>query len=94
MWAGREKPQGFLTSYIRKVDKILAGRVLYFMKRNPRVPGDRKLMDIIHKRNSRKFIGFKATEGLEVLTQVIPIYLVTLTIILMFLFALLFLFTL
>ena len=61
MWAGKDAPQGFLSSYIRKVDKILARRVIYFYERTPIFPSGIPLIDIGYKYNSRKVLGFIAT---------------------------------
>ena len=57
------------------------------MNITPIVPGGRRLIAIGYKYNYRKVLGFIDTEEMEVLNQVIPIYLFSLTFILMFLFA-------
>ena len=51
-----------------------------------RVPSDRTITAIGYKYNSMKFLGFITTKGLEVMIQVITIYLIYLKIILIFLF--------
>ena len=63
MRAGKDAPQGFLSSYIIKVEKILARGSYLFMKSTPRVPSSIPLIDIGYKYNSRKVLGFIATEG-------------------------------
>ena len=58
-----DDPQGVLFNYVRKVDERLAGRVISFLKSTPIFPGERPLLAIGYKYNSRKFLGFIATEG-------------------------------
>ena len=61
MRASEDDPQGFLSSYIIKVDKIWPGGSYLVMKIIPRVPGGRTLLSIGYKYNSRKVLGFIAT---------------------------------
>ena len=56
------------------------------MNGTPIFTGDIPIMDIVYRYNSRKFLGFIATEGGEITEPGYYYYLVTLTIILMFLF--------
>ena len=59
------------------------------MNSTPRVPGFIPQMDIGYKYNYGKVLVLLIPRGVEVLNKVFPIYLVSLTFILMFLFALL-----
>ena len=63
MQASEDDPRGCFSSCIRKVDERLSGRVVFFLKSNPRVPSDRPLMAIEHKYNYRKVLAFIATDG-------------------------------
>ena len=63
MRAGEENPQGFLSSYIRKFDERLVGRVYLVTKSTPRVPVVRPLLAIGYKYNYRKVLVFIAAEG-------------------------------
>ena len=90
MRASEDEPQGILFSYVRKVDERLAGRVISC---TPIFPGKSPLLAIGYKSNSRKVLGFIATEGDGSTEPVIRIYFVSLTFILMFLFAPLFVLT-
>ena len=61
MRAGEDKPQGILFSYVRKVDEGLSGGSYLAMKSTPIVTGERPLLAIGYKYNSRKVLGFIAT---------------------------------
>ena len=82
--------KGFCSATLEKFMRDWTGGSYLVMKSTPIFTGERPLLDIGCKYNYRKVLGFIATEGLEVLKQVIPVYLVSLTFIIMFLFALLF----
>ena len=81
--------KGFCLATLEKLMKYWPGGSYIVMKSTRRFPGERALLAIGYKYNSRKVLVLKLLRGLEVLNQVIPIYLVSLTFILMFLFALL-----
>ena len=82
--------KGVFLATLEKLMKDFPVGSYIFMKSTPIFTGGRPLLSIGYKYNSRKVLGFIATEGAGVLNQVIPIYLVYLIFILMFLFALLF----
>ena len=63
MQDNEEEPQGFLSSYIRRVEKYWPERSYLVLKSTPRVPIEIPLMTIGYKYNSRKVLGFIATEG-------------------------------
>ena len=78
--------KGFLLSRFKKLMKEWMVGSYLVMKITPRLPGDIPLVFIGYKYNSRKIIGSIDTEGLEVMNQVIPIYILSLKIITIFLF--------
>ena len=63
-----------------------------FMKITPKFTGDRPLIDIVYNYSSSEVLGFIATEGGGSNEPGDPIYIVSLTTFLMFLFAPLFVF--
>ena len=63
MRSGENKPQGFLSSYIRKYDESFGGGSYIVMNSTPRVLGGRPLLEIGYKYNYRKVIVFTANEG-------------------------------
>ena len=79
--------KGFLMATFEKITKEWLGGYHIIMKNTPRFSCDRTLMAIGYKYIYQKVI---LLSGPEILNQVLPIYLVSLNIILMFLFSLLF----
>ena len=63
MRAGEDEPQGILFRYVRKLIKDWPGGSYLVLKSTPRFPCERPLLAIGYKYNSRKFLGFVATEG-------------------------------
>ena len=63
MRAGEDKPQGDFFSYIRKLMKDWPGGSYLVLKSTPRFSGENPLLVIGYKYNSRKVLGFIATEG-------------------------------
>ena len=55
--------KGFFLATFEKLMKDFRGRSYIVMKSTPRFPGGRPLLAIGYKYNSRKVIGFIATEG-------------------------------
>ena len=53
----------FCLATLEKLMKYWPGGLYIFMKSTPRFTGDIPLLAIGYKYNSRKFIGFIATEG-------------------------------
>ena len=64
-YCGLEKiiHKGFCIATLEKLMKYWPGRSYIIMKSTPRVPGYQPLMVIGYKNNSRKVLGFIATEG-------------------------------
>ena len=55
--------KGFCLATLEKLMKDWPGGSYLFMKSNPSFPGERPLLAIGYKYNSRKVLGFIATEG-------------------------------
>ena len=63
MRAGEYELQGFCLFTLENLMKYWLGGSYLVMKSTPRVPGGRSLLAIGYKYNSRKVLGFIATEG-------------------------------
>ena len=63
MRASKDNPQGIFLSYVQNLMKGRTGVSYLVMKSNPIVTGDRTLMEIGYRYNSRKVLGFIVTEG-------------------------------
>ena len=62
MRAGEDEPQGFFLATLEKLMKDWPGGSYLVLEINPRFPGERPLLSIGYKYNSRKVLGFIATE--------------------------------
>ena len=62
MRAGEDDPQ-IIFATLGKMMIYWTGKSYIVMKSNPRFPVERPLLDIGYKYNSRKVLGFIATEG-------------------------------
>ena len=63
MRAGKEEPQVFFLATLEQLTKDGPGGLYLVLKSTTIVPGDRTLMAIRYKYNSRKVLGFIATKG-------------------------------
>ena len=92
MRAGEDEPHVFLNT-LEKLMKDWPGGLYIFMKITPIFPGELPILDIGYKYNSRKILGFIATEGGGSTESGDPCLSFSLVFFLMFLFSPLFILT-
>ena len=63
MWAGEDKSQGLFLATLEKLMKDWPGGSYLVLKISPIFPGEIPLLAIGYKYDSRKVLGFIATEG-------------------------------
>ena len=86
--------KGFCLDMLKNLMEDWPGGSYLVMDITPRFPGGRTILSIGYTYSSRKVLGFIAKERrVEVLNQVISIYLVSLKLIIMFMFTPLFVLT-